>query len=55
MRRFRFEIEEGKRKEAEAVAAAQPTTMPLNLETSQRPPLTADAGQRGPRIARNDI
>lgn len=54
MKRMRVEIEEGKRLEAEAAAGSQPA-IPLNLESTQRPPLTADAGQRGPRIARNDL
>lgn len=54
MKQLRHDIDEAKRRAvagSSAAAAAPSTTQPQ----SQRPSLTADAGQRGPRIARDEL
>ena len=57
MRRLRHDIEAGQRTTATAPneTPALPGTVPQPSPESSRPPLTADIGKRGPRIARDQL
>lgn len=56
MKRMRQEIDAVKNKEALDFKATDSSSVPpIGQTQTERPPLTADAGERGPRIARDNL
>lgn len=56
MKRMRQEIDAVKNKEALDFNATDSSSKPSTAQTqTERPPLTTDAGERGPRIARDNL